>query len=181
LRTNGNGGRLPLLVVSGLSVLVLFGSKCVHAADGAQPLETRPVIEQLSDRIQQSRPVRRDAPLRELNLSDNEVREIQAVAHSLLPGSIVNISGVVEECPCEEGPTCSDQVWIVAHRSGESLGLQLSRVSGRWTVGVLQQWWLSFDRLRKNRSPGSSAYTEAFLELQDQFPVCSRQAAYLLR
>jgi hypothetical protein len=83
LSTNGNSGVL-LAVFFGLLVFVVFGSNRVHAADGAQPIENRPVSEQISDRIQQSRPVRRDTPLRELNLSDNEVREIQRVAYSEL-------------------------------------------------------------------------------------------------
>src|SRR5437879_11483635 len=79
----------------------------------------------LSERMQKTHPARRDAPLRELNLSDTEVREIQSVALRLLPGSSINLSGVVTGCACEEGPGCSDQVWTVAHRAGKTLGFEV--------------------------------------------------------
>ena len=43
---------------------------------------------------------------------------------------IVNISGVVEGCPCEDGSTCTDQVWILASRPNQTVGLLLSKVGG---------------------------------------------------
>jgi hypothetical protein len=57
-----------------------------------------------------TRPNRRDGPLREPNVSDEEVREIQAATHEVFPGSIVNIFAVVTGCLCEEGWACSDQL-----------------------------------------------------------------------
>jgi hypothetical protein len=57
-----------------------------------------------ADRIQ---PARRDGPLRAVDVSDDEVREMQAVALQVQPDSILNISGVVTGCPCEDGPACS--------------------------------------------------------------------------
>lgn len=100
---------------------------------------------------------RRDEPLRELNLSDTEVRQIQSIAWRVFPGAILNISGVVSGCPCEEGPSCTDQVWIVAHGHGEALGLELSRIYGRWTVGTVQQYWLDL----------------AMHRLYARYPVCT--------
>jgi len=94
-----------------------------------------------------TQPVRRDGPLRAENITDEEVREIQAAMSSLFPGAIVNIGGVVTGCPCEEGGGCTDQVWVVAYRPERSRGLQLSRISGHWIVGPQQQWWLDYERL----------------------------------
>jgi hypothetical protein len=118
-----------------------------------------------------TRPARRDGPLRELNISDGEVREIQSAALQVYPGAIVNISGVVTGCPCEEGPGCTDQVWIVAHKPGQSQGLQLSRFNGHWSIGVVQQWWLDFDKVAglRVRSP---AQNQALKDLYDSYPVC---------
>jgi hypothetical protein len=126
-----------------------------------------------SVRIRNTEPSRRDGPLRELNLSDDEVREIQSAALQTYPGSILNISGVVTGCPCEEGQECTDQVWIVAHRDGQTHGLQLSRIGSRWRVGTVQQWWLEFAQLRASRSLSPSAYTEQIQALYDRFPACS--------
>jgi hypothetical protein len=70
---------------------------------------------------------------------------------SLLPDAIVNISGVVTGCACEDGPACSDQVWVVAYRPEWSKGLELSKINGHWTVGPLQQWWLDYEKLEAER------------------------------
>jgi hypothetical protein len=80
--------------------------------------------------------------LRKTNLSDDEAREIQSVMSALYPGAILNISGVATGCPCEEGPSCSDQVWVVPHTVPATDGAVLSRINGRWGVGLIQQWWL---------------------------------------
>src|ERR1041384_5277939 len=95
-----------------------------------------------SNRAFELRPVRRDTPLRYLNLSDEEVREVQRVSAKYLPRDTVNISPVVTGCPCEEGPDCTEQVYVLASKESGTRGLQLSRVRNRWTVGVVQQWWL---------------------------------------
>lgn len=122
-----------------------------------------------------SRPLRRDGPLRELNVSDEEVREIKAATLEIFPGSILNISGVVKGCPCEEGVGCSDQVWVVTHQPGHTQGLELSRIDGHWGVGVVQQWWLSFEQLQTMRS--SAGYIQALQGLNDSFPTCTNKPA----
>jgi len=64
----------------------------------------------LDRRIIESEPTlsyRRSAPLREININDEEVRQIEAVVRELIPGAIVTISGVAQGCPCEDGPGCS--------------------------------------------------------------------------
>ncbi len=129
------------------------------------------------DRIWQTQPRRREGPLRELNLSDNEVREIQALVFQIYPGAILNISGVVTGCPCEEGPTCTDQVWVVAHNAGQINGLQLSRVGGRWTIGVVQRWWSDYQRLLDNPTLHRKTWYTEVEEMQSKFPACSEEAA----
>jgi hypothetical protein len=120
-------------------------------------------------------PIRRDGPLREVNLSDQEVREIQAATLEVLPGSLLNISGVVAGCPCEEGLECADQVWVVAHRTGYTQGLELSHINGRWRIGVVQQWWLDFEKIRNIRT--SAGYSKAMQKLDDSFPRCANKPA----
>jgi hypothetical protein len=130
-------------------------------------------------RVLGTRPVRPQGKLRDQNLSDDEIREIQAIGLRELPGAVdVNISGVTAGCPCEEGDECSDQVWIVAYRPGESLGLLLSRMEDRWKIGPLQQWWLDYDKLTARRERLSN--TSFDLEqtwLFDRFPMCPDQPA----
>ena len=65
-----------------------------------------------------------------------------------LPRAMVNISPVVTNCPCEEGPNCTAQVYVVATTGDNSKGLQLSRLKDQWMVGVVQQWWLRREALR---------------------------------
>lgn len=119
-------------------------------------------------------PGRRDSPLRYLNISDEEVREVQSVAAEVVPRAIVNISGVVTGCPCEDGSECTDQVWIVAYRPEISAGLLLSRISHRWVIGPVQQWWLDYRKLeaRERTFLTYEAFRRAKEEAIDRFPAC---------
>ena len=118
-------------------------------------------------------PKRRDEPLRYLNISDNEVREIQLVAEKYLPKVLLNISPVVTGCPCEEGPQCTDQVYIVAETAVSSKGLQLSRVRNAWVVGSVQQWYLRYEELRSREAKMDYLkFMRAESELYREFPVC---------
>ena len=83
----------------------------------------------------------------EASISDNEVRQVQAVVMALNPGAIVNIGGVSSECRCEDGPACTAQVWVVAYGLGQSHGLMLSKIDGEWQLGPLQGWWLEHEKL----------------------------------
>ena len=128
----------------------------------------------LEMRIYETRPRRRDSPLRWENIRDEGVREIQTAAQGIVPEAIVNISGVVTGCPCEEGPNCSDQVWILATRPGQTLGLQLSKVGGHWVIGLIQNWWFEYEKLTQRESTFHSYwdYDEAVDELKEAFPQC---------
>ena len=123
-------------------------------------------------------PVRRLGPLRVTNITDEEVREVQAVVRQTIPGAIVDIEGVVTGCDCGDGPACSDQVWIVAYRPERSRGLQLSRIGGHWTIGPMQQWWLDYDALNASarRFPTVSAYQAAQSDLLERYPACENES-----
>jgi hypothetical protein len=124
-------------------------------------------------RAWQLMPKRRDEPLRYLNISDNEVREIQLVAEKYLPKVLLNISPVVTGCPCEEGPQCTDQVYIVAEAGQTSKGLQLSHVRNAWVVGSVQQWFFRYEELllRQDKMDFES-FMRASNELYREFPMC---------
>jgi len=128
----------------------------------------------LERRIQQLRPRRTNGPLRAINVDDEEVREIQSVVADIVPGAIVNIGGVVAGCPCEDGSSCSAQVWIVAYNSNKSKGLLLSRIKNGWHVGPVQQWWLDYEAVH---SQGRRLSMEEEDALMDRFPTCATQLA----
>jgi hypothetical protein len=128
---------------------------------------------EIERRAYELRPRRRDAPMRYLNLSDNEMREIQGVASEHLSNTVLNVSPVIEGCPCEEGPMCTDQVFVVTHASGKSVGLQLSRVKKVWKVGVVQLWWLRYDALGAQKSSMDyQKFMRTESELYRDFPIC---------
>ncbi len=124
-------------------------------------------------------PGRRDTPLRDLNISDNEVREVETIARKYLPQSFVNISPVVGECPCEEGPTCTAQVYVVATTPASSRGLQLSRLNDRWNVSRVQQWWHRREAIVAQNTGDALRdhylYNKAVNELYEEFPLCVGQ------
>jgi hypothetical protein len=164
--SSGGAERFVAAFVTGVTLCLLATSAMAYEESG-----------RISDRIRQTRPERRNGPLREANLSDNEVREIQAISFRVFPGAILNISGVVSGCPCEEGPACADQVWVVARSGGQTSGLQLSRVGGRWAIGVVQQWWLDYQRLRSDRTLAPDKRSDAFQAMHDRFPACKLPSA----
>ena len=133
--------------------------------------------------IRQTRPQRIDEPLRAENVSDEEIREIQAATVTIYPGAIANVSGVTAGCPCEEGPLCDSQVWILAYRDNRYDGLMLSRISNKWVVGPLQTWWFEYDLLTRKLSElrsekptdywaASRELREKRTQLQEAFPIC---------
>jgi hypothetical protein len=129
-------------------------------------------------RAWQTHPNRRESPSRAENIDDNEVREIQTVISEVLPGAILNIGTVVVGCPCEDGLSCSDQVWVVAHRPEKTKGLLLSKIGGRWTIGPVQRWWLDREDLEargRKSFPSVHAYMAALGELTERFPACESE------
>jgi hypothetical protein len=119
-------------------------------------------------------PKRRDEPLRELNLTDEEIREIQAATKNYLPAAYLNISPVVTGCACEDGPDCKEQVYVLADAGASAKGLQLSRIKNAWTVSALQQWWVNYGRLEARRKQMEwIEYERALISLAHEFPMCA--------
>jgi hypothetical protein len=116
---------------------------------------------------------RANAPLRKININDEEVRQIEAVVHELKPGAIVLISGVVEGCPCEDGPGCSAQVWTAIERAEGIRSLELSDINDHWIVGPVQRWYLELAQLERSKFPTYAAYTTAHATLSNRYPTCS--------
>jgi hypothetical protein len=168
-----NMRKISMLVMGGLLALGLVATagteeKRVPAREAAPSRHSDPRY-----RAYQLRPKRRDEPLRYLNISDNVVREIQLVAEKYLPKVLLNISPVVTGCPCEEGPQCTDQVYIVAETAQDSKGLQLSHVKDSWVVGNVQQWFLRYDELRSREDTMEyQKFMRLESELYREFPSC---------
>jgi len=161
-----------------------------HAAEPAKPASgTRPqpltrshqwtaaeleILDQLEARAFANYPRRRDDPLREINISDSEVREIQVIAGKRKIAELVNIAPVVTGCPCEEGSGCTDQTFLVGKVDGHSVGLQLSRVKNRWDVSRVQKWWFEYGELLA-REPAMTRqeFTSARHVKLLEFPQCA--------
>lgn len=120
------------------------------------------------------KPGRRDSPLRELNITDNEIRDVESLVREVLPRSMVNISPVVTGCPCEEGKGCTDQVYVMASAGNVTRGLQLSKVEGAWTIGSVQRWWLDYERLetRVLKLDWAESHQQRW-DVISQFPRCA--------
>ncbi len=169
-----------LLCVFGLLTLMTFS-----IAVGQEQIRRYSAVDQERSRyIHNSRPTRQDVPLRQENISDIEVREVITAMEDVYPGAIVNISGVVTGCPCEESIKCTSQVWVVAYRDGQNNGLMLSRINNLWEIGLVQRWWLGYDKLRQRtrqerlakKGRDWEAYRKLFVEQQkylSTFPACA--------
>jgi hypothetical protein len=132
-------------------------------------------VDNVRRRIYQLEPSRRysTGPLREVDINDEEIREIQAVVQELLPGAMVMISGVSKGCPCEEGPNCSAQVWTAIHLPDKTKSLELSQVSSHWTIGVVQRWYLESENLKIAHFASYAEYNAAQSALEMRFPLCA--------
>jgi hypothetical protein len=118
-----------------------------------------------------------DEHLRQDNITDEEVREVQRAALKVYPDSIVSISGVTDTCDCEDGGGCTAQVWLALYRQNKMRSLELSKIGGHWTIGAVQRWSLQYDQLQA-RDPGvwagakTLAWQEERQRLLDSFPSC---------
>jgi hypothetical protein len=166
--------------MNGWVAAALCCSLCVPAMVEAETRAERQARAEHRYYIAGTRPKRDEAYLRRENISDEEVREIQGAARSVLPEAIVNIAGVTSECPCEEGPGCSAQVWVVAYDPEATVGLMFSRIDGHWGIGPVQNWWLRYDELLARRpSRRDEAEFRAWYEKHEAlfaaFPTCGTQ------
>jgi hypothetical protein len=133
----------------------------------------------VAKRAKELYPARRNTPLRDVNISDEEIREVELLTMNYLPRAYVNISPVVTDCPCEEGPSCTAQVYVVAQTPDKTRGIQLSRMKDRWNVGAVQQWWLRRDAVVRQHTGNTFLddylYQKAVNELFEEFPLCAGQ------
>ena len=179
--------RIALWWVAGLAL-----GLCAHAEAPGNKLTsrdmTRMVIEMMQwesewrkkdhviKRAEALKPAYRAEPLRYLNITDQEIRDVQLISRKYLPPAMMNISPVVTACPCEEGPNCSAQVYVVATTGEKAQGLQLSRLKDQWMVGVVQQWWFRREAMHVPKPGGDFLeryrYEKALHELFAEFPVC---------
>jgi len=129
------------------------------------------------------RPVRRDEPMRYENIHDTEVLEIRGIVSSMYPDAIVSIGTVVTGCPCEDGATCTAQVWVVPEGTEDDKGLLLSRISDHWTLGPVQAWWIAWQAFQLQMD--KTQFTDQLSQLQAwnaqkslilRFPVCADSA-----
>lgn len=165
--------RIASWLAAGLALAVTASAQDRTQAQWAAYLAQMSKRFAIEDRAHELRPRRRDEPLRYLNISDNEMREIQQVAEKYLAKTMLNVSPVIEGCPCEEGPLCTDQVYVVTFVSEKAKGLQLSRVKNVWQVGVVQQWWQKYDALNASKDKMDyRAFERVESELFRDFPSC---------
>jgi hypothetical protein len=170
--------RAALLLLSALACTMAIG----QSADEQRRAAYRAKMERIfaiDRRITQTQPMRREYPARAENIRDEEVGEIQGVALQAMPGAIVNIATVVTGCPCEEGASCTDQVWIVAYQPQKTLGILLSKIASHWQVGAVQHWWFEYENLQLQRGSfrSLSDFYAARDELTEKFPTCKEKSA----
>ncbi len=153
--------------------LLVAGPQTIAKEGFEERMQRIRLLMKKQDRANELRPARPDGPNRYLNISDDEVREVQLAVSEVLPRAIVNISAVTVGCPCEDGPLCTDQVWILATRSERTHGLLLSRIQGKWMIGPVQRWWLRYEALLERlRSSSNADELQSTDKLYGEFPLC---------
>ena len=169
--------RIAPWLVAGLALAMAAGAQDVKRRFDYQEYWRRQEFRaKVLARANELRPKRRDAPMRYLNISDNEMREMQLVVATYLPRALVNVSPVVTGCSCEEGPSCTDEVYIIANASSTAVGLQLVRIKNVWSVGAVQKWWLKRESLEARMEHMTDEESEAAVwALVNEFPSCLSQ------
>jgi hypothetical protein len=127
--------------------------------------------------IRATDPGRPNGPLRQDNITDEEVREVQRAALEVFPDAIVSISGVTDGCDCEDGGNCTAQVWLALYRENQTRSLVLSKIDGHWKIGAVQSWWLQYSAHQTTnpgigRDPKQIAWAQENQRLLDSFPTC---------
>ena len=162
--------------------LALASAQGAGAAGPAKPAaaDVRPIAQleldrriEIELRAKELYPRRRDTPLRYLNITDNEIREIQSLAAKNALPEIINISAVVTGCACDEGADCTEQVYVLSRKDGRTVGMQLSRFTNRWGVGRVQRWWLDYAALiAREGKMDLREFEQAHQRLLLEFPMC---------
>ena len=150
------------VLLSGFGATPLHGDETVDEAAKAKRDYNQLLSRLYSGKFFPAAPRRVDFPMRESNISDVEVKEIQGLVAEIYPGAILNIGSVVSECRCADGPACSAQVWVVAYGLGRSHGMMLSEIDNEWQIGPVQSWWIEYedlvDRMRQILQESKTPY-----------------------
>lgn len=85
--------------------------------------------------------------LRDENITDQEVREIQSLVQSFTYGEINYIGGVLDSCHCTEGPECTATLDIAVVSDLGTKQYELSLQSKKWELGKTQRWLLEYEKL----------------------------------
>lgn len=167
-----------LVIVAGAFVMNASAEPVAQPDARALPDREMEKREAIFQRVRELYPRRRDTPLRDLNITDNEVREIQRLAAGVHLVELVNISPVVTGCACEEGPDCTEQVNIVGRYKDRFVEVQLSRLRNRWSIGRVQRWWLEYAALQAREPLMDRREYEKARNLRVlEFPMCPDGAA----
>lgn len=89
--------------------------------------------------------------LREENITDSEVRELQKIVAERTPGTIVQFGPVTVGCACGESPSCTHQVMLTVERASPYTAVQFSRVKGTWQLSERQILALRSEQIRQRR------------------------------
>jgi hypothetical protein len=158
-----------LLVPTAIGAADLSGQCVRMAADRYRSIVTK--------RLESVRPYRRESPLRYLNITDEETREVESAAAEVTGTEWISIGPVVTGCPCEDGEKCTDQVWVQTHQNQGAIGLLLSKVDGHWEIGSVQRLWLRYEKLRAEMDRAHTydkykALEQQTRQLLHDFPKC---------
>jgi Surface-adhesin protein E len=165
--------------VSAVLTLLLCGTAFAQNATDVQRCEDSGLYRH----IRMIEPGRSNRPLRQDNISDEEVREVQRAALEVYPDFIVSISGVTEGCDCEDGSHCTAQVWLALNRENQTRSLVLSKTDGHWKIGAVQSWWLQYNAHQTSfpgigRDAKQRAWQTENQRLLDAFPACPTAPAH---
>jgi hypothetical protein len=167
-----------LLALAAMLLVPQAGAQQRPTFDFEEHRRRQAIMTDVLERAREIMPRRRDEPLRDINISDDEIREIQFLVRNVLPRAIVNIGPVVTGCPCEEGVSCTDQVHIQANSATKTMGLLLSRSLNSWRIAEVQAWWLRWHALEAVRDELTwEERNERAWQLVQDFPVCTREPA----
>ena len=154
-------------------MLVLAGLLATAVSGAAARNNAALMREKLLDYVATLRPRAPAGIPRPENISDIEIREIQAAAGSYLPTALINIGTVMVGCPCEDGAKCRSQVWVVGWTPEKTSGLLFSQIGGHWVIGPVQKWWLAYDALlARARSLTAVDFAVAQDKLLQTLPTC---------
>jgi hypothetical protein len=106
------------------------------------------------------------------------------VVATLDRGFITSIGGVVAGCHCEEGPACTDEISVALQKAGRTVGMNFSKIEGKWQLGELQKWDLKYQAVlakyrdisfapARERGKLRQAYAEELATLLVEMPQCA--------